>query len=233
MLPKIETHNVRRSLTGLSVVVLAAIAVHPALAQTKKKAFNLNSEFGGGIVGQFDKNAANFAEPATITAGIAPATVDQPAIIFVSAQIAPNKHAYSLTQPPGGPRPTKIDLNRSADYRLLGPFRSEPAPNSRVETGPVWTGLKIEEHEGQVTWYAPIEITAGINPKSLEIAGQIHMEVCETGGSCVPVDKDFTAGESQLPNAAIRLADWPPATAIGQPHSTVASIQLQDSAAKF
>src|SRR3954453_12989305 len=231
MLRKIETHNVRRSLTGLSVVLLAAIAVHPALAQTKKKAFHLNSQFGGGIVGQFDKNAANFAEPATITAGIAPATVDQPAIIFVSAQIAPDKHAYSLTQPPGGPRPTKIDLNRSADYRLLGLFRSEPAPNSRVETEPVWTGLKIEEHEGQVTWYAPIEITAGINPKSLEIVGQIHMEVCETGGSCEPVDKDFTAHEMESTNPFLRIADWPRASAAGQPNSTVANVQLNDSAA--
>ncbi len=217
----------------LAVVVLTAIAACRAFAQTKKKAFDLNGQFGGGIIGQFDKSAASFAEPATITTGIMPATADQPAIIFVTAQIAPGKHAYSLTQPPGGPRPTKIDLARSTDYRLLGPFRSQPEANSHVETGPVWTGLKIEEHEGQVTWFAPIEITAGINPKSLEIAGQIHMEVCETGGSCEPVDKDFTARETQLPGAAIRIADWPKASAIGQPNATVANIQLNDSAAKF
>ena len=215
-----------------SVVVLAAIAAHSAFAQTKKKAFDLNGQFGGGIVGQFDKSAASFAEPATITTGITPATADQPAIIFVTAQIAPGQHAYSLTQPPGGPLPTKIELNRSADYRLLGTFRSQPEAKSHVDQL-AWPGLKIEEHEGQVTWYAPIEITAGINPKSLEIAGQIHMQVCETGGSCVPVDKDFTAREVESPNPFLRIADWPRASAVGQPNSTVANIQLNDSAAKF
>jgi suppressor for copper-sensitivity B len=209
------------------------MTTHDACAQSKKSnLFDPNNPFNTGIVGQFDKSALSFAEPATITAGFTPATADQPAVVFITAQIAPGKHAYSLTQPPGGPRPTKIDLARSTDYRLLAPFRSEPAPKSHVDTV-AWPGLKIEEHEGKVTWYAPIEITAGINPKSLEITGQVHMEVCETGGSCVPVDEDFTAREGQLPNAAIRLADWPPPTANGQPHSTVASIQLQDSAAKF
>src|SRR6185312_11164237 len=137
-------------------------------AQSKKKLIDPNNPFGGGFGGQLDQSSFGFAEPATITAGFTAAAPDQPAILFVTAQIAQGKHAYSLTQPPGGPTPTKIELSRSKDYRLLGSFQSEPAPNAHVETGPLWTGLKIEEHEGQVTWYAPIEIAAGVNPKSLE-----------------------------------------------------------------
>lgn len=214
------------------IVFLALAATRDAYSQSKKKLFDPNSSFSGGIVGQFDQSALSLSEPATIDTGFVPATTDQPAILFVTAKIASGKHAYSLTQPPGGPRPTKIDLTRSGDYRLLASFRSEPAPNSHVDNQ-VWTGLKIEEHEGQVTWFAPIEITAGINPKSLEISGKLQMEVCENGGSCVPVDKDFTAREAALPNAAVRIADWPSAAANGQPHTAIGNFQMNDSAAKF
>ena len=155
--------------------------------------FDPLNQVGPGIVGRFDDSAAAFAEPATVTSRFIPATAEQPAILLVTAQIAPGKHTYSLSQPPGGPQPTKIELARSADYRLLAPFRSQPAANVHIETGPVWTGLKIEEHEGEVTWYAPIEITAGVDPKRLEIHGSIHMIVCQTGGSCDPADSDFVA----------------------------------------
>ena len=216
------------------IVISASLVAIVAQAQDKNpNLFDPQSPFGPGIIGQFDKSAAGFGEPATITTRFTPATADQPAILLITAQIAPGKHTYSLTQPPGGPRPTKIDLVHSTDYRLLAPFRAEPAPNSRVETGPVWTGLKIEEHEGTVTWYAPIEITAGVDPKKLEIHGAIHLEVCETGGSCEPVEKEFAAREEQVADSGVQIADWPPASAVGHAQSTVASFQLKGSSAKF
>lgn len=183
-----------------------------------------------GIVGQFDP-AAN-GEAATITTRVAPATADQPAVLLITAQIAPGKHAYSLTQPKGGPRPTQIELVHSSDYRLLAPFRSQPAPEVHIEKGPVWTGLKIEQHKGAVTWFAPLEITAGVDAKKLEVKGTIRVEVCEDGGACELVERDFAARVA--PGADnVRIADWPPASAIGHTQSSVASFQMKGSAVKL
>lgn len=141
-------------------------------------------------------------------------------------------HVYSLTQPPGGPQKTTIELARSADYRLLAPFRSQTPPKVYIDNQ-VYKGLKIEEHEGMVTWFAPIEISAGVDPKKLEIRGKIHMLACQTGGSCNPVDKEFVASEGAGSSAQIKVDGWPLESAIGHPQSAVGSFQLNGSAAKF
>lgn len=210
------------------------VACTSALAQVQNPtAFGLPGKLSGpGIVGQFDNSAVG-GEAATIAARLTPATKDQPAILTITAQIAPGKHAYSLTQPKGGPRATKIELDRSTDYRLLAPFRAEPAPSSRIEKGPIWTGLKIEEHQGTVTWYAPIEITAGVDPRKLEIRGAINMEVCEDGGSCEPVEREFVAHEEPAAAAGVRIADWPLPPVDDHAQAAVGSFQFPGSGVKL
>jgi thiol:disulfide interchange protein len=221
--------QVRQFAFGLLAIPMILFALCPARAQGQNPiGFDPQSPFG--IVGQFDP--ASSGEAAMITTRVAPATADQPATLLITAQIAPGKHAYSLTQPKGGPRPTQIELVHSSDYRLLAAFRSQPAPESRIEKGPVWTGLKIEEHKGTVTWYAPIEITAGVDPKKLEIKGSIRVEVCEDGGACELVEKEFAARVAAGADN-VRIADWPLASAIGHAQSTVASFQMKGSAVKL
>lgn len=225
-----------RHIVSRLVVILILFAVCK-LAHAQGRTPNLpgvpNQLLGPGLVGQFDSSAAG-GEAATITTRFTPATSDQPAILMITAQIAPGKHTYSLTQPKGGPRATKIELDRSTDYRLLAPFRAEPAPNSRVEKGPIWTGLKIEEHQGTVTWYAPIEITAGVDPQKLEIRGAINLEVCEDGGSCEPVEREFVAREEAAGAASgIHVADWPLPVVDDHAQATVASFQFKGSAVKL
>ena len=225
--------NARQAIR-VALVLIASLALSAsAYSQNSNLSpFDPQNPLGAGIVGQFDKSAANFDEPAKISTRFTPATADQPALLVITAQIAPGSHTYSLTQPPGGPQPTKIELPRSTDYRLLAPFRSEPAANVRIDQE-IYKGIKIEEYEGLVTWYAPIEITAGVDPKSLEIRGTIHLLVCQNAGSCIPVNNDFAAREDATANPTIRLADWPLESAIGNPQSTVASFQLKGSSAKF
>ena len=42
-----------------------------------------------------------------------------------------------------------------------------------------------------MTWYAPIELAAGVDPAALTITGQVRMLACKE--SCIPVNKEFTA----------------------------------------
>src|SRR6187397_2556471 len=101
---------------AVQLLMVAASLAAAALARAQDQnlnSFNLPGPLGPGIVGQFDPAAAT--ESATISTGITPATADQPAIVWINAKIAPNKHAYSLTQPPGGPLPAKINLTQSKD----------------------------------------------------------------------------------------------------------------------
>jgi len=181
------------------------IAFNSAVAQPFNEPVRSSDRFSDGIIGQFDSAAGlNVEESATLKAQVAPATAEHPAALVLTAKIAAGKHTYSITQPKGGPLPTRIELEPSKDYRLLGEFRAFPAPHSRIEQGKIWTGLEIQEHEGEVTWYAPIELTAGVDPAALDVQGTVHMEVCQTGGYCEPVEKPFNAkltNDYRLPTA--------------------------------
>src|SRR5262245_294150 len=86
-----------------------------------------------GVVGQFDQSVGSLLDPATVSAKFTPATADRPAILMITAKIAKGRHTYSLTQPRGGPLPTRIELEPSSSFRLLTTFRSQPAPNPRTE----------------------------------------------------------------------------------------------------
>src|SRR5690349_20578074 len=110
----------------LSIVALSIslVAVAASYAQV--------SHHTDGVVGQFDSSDM-LLEAATVSAKFTPATQSSPAILMITAKIAKGKHTYSLTQPPGGPQPTTIELQPSSDYRQLGNFRSQPAPKAREE----------------------------------------------------------------------------------------------------
>ena len=89
-----------------------------------------------------------FNDPVSLSAQFTAATADRPAVLMITADVAPGWHVYSLTQPPGGPTKTKIELTESPQYHLAGQFRSQPEPIKRVDNQ-AWVGLTIEEHAGK------------------------------------------------------------------------------------
>src|SRR3954471_17258835 len=228
--------------TALILVAILAAAVAPAIshAQSSRKPSSARSHFTDGIIGQFDNPAGDLlAAPATVSAKFT-ASTERPAILMITANIAHGRHTYSLTQPPGGPQPTSIELQPSSNYRPLGKFRSQPAPKAGSEEIGPGSSIKVEEHEGEVTWYAPIELTAGTDPKSLEIRGSIHMQVCETHGTCVPVDKEFVAAlaasseaADNLPSTTAQTGAPNPQSAIHNPQSAPGPYQPQGSSLKL
>jgi thiol:disulfide interchange protein/DsbC/DsbD-like thiol-disulfide interchange protein len=194
------------------------------------------SHYTDGVVGQFDDLAGEMLlEPATISAKFSPRTTDRPATLLITAKIARGRHTYSLTQPPGGPLPTTIELQSSPNFRQLSSFRSQPAPKAHMEELAPGTSIKVEEHEGQVTWYAPIELTAGVDPKTLEIRGTVHMQVCQTRGICEPVNKEFVARQAASADAANNLpaASINPPSEIQNSGSEVGAFQPKGSEVKL
>lgn len=128
------------------------------------------------------KVTARFAEPAE----------GKPARLYVTAAVERGWHVYSLTQPKGGPLPTKIKLAASEQFKVAGDFKSWP--KAEVHNEPeVWPDVEIETHEGKVTWYAPIEFAPGVDPAKLTIEGKLNVQACNARGCLPPKDYKFSA----------------------------------------
>jgi thiol:disulfide interchange protein len=117
---------------------------------------------------------------------------EQPAMLFITADVPQPFHIYSITQPPGGPQKTVIRLKDSTQYRLSGPLTSTPPPTTHVDQE-IWKGLEIQEHYGRVTWHGPLELAANVNVKTLRISGTIDTQACDPN-TCIPLEIPFMAG---------------------------------------
>ncbi len=114
--------------------------------------------------------------------------------LAVTAEMEEGWHVYSVTQSGSpGPMPTKIKVTEAVDFRVLGPFQPDHPPHV-VPPGGDKNPFKVnsEEHEGQVTWTAPIELTEGVKLEDLQIAIQVSGQVCNEG-NCIPLQKTITA----------------------------------------
>ncbi len=160
-------------LTGLTAV---AASVWAQIADNQSGGL-----FGQGPGEEVVLVAAQFTAPAD----------GQPGQLFVTATIKPGWHIYSITQPPGGPLATKIKLNDSASFRLLGEFQVSPAPVKKRE--PAFDNMIVESHDGRVVWSAPIEFASGVDPAALKIEGQLNVQPCDPNNCLPPRDFPFTA----------------------------------------
>jgi len=147
------------------------------------------------------------------------ATQDQPARLFVFAEVADDWHIYSTTQPPGGPLKTQIQIDQQAQFRLSGPFQVVQPPVVHTYDE-FWPNLPVEEHEGKVVWYAPIELAEGVDPNRLTITGKILGQVCKE--MCLPFTLEFMA--SMGPGMAVTAGAT--STAASQPLALIVVFAL-------
>ena len=119
------------------------------------------------------------AETAKVTASAAilPGEGNRPARLAVTARMAPGWHIYSL----GQAQPmiaTKIKLDPSSDFRVTGDFTASQPPAKHQEPD-IFPGVTIEEHAGEVTWQAPIELAPGVDPAKIRITGAVYAQACQ------------------------------------------------------
>jgi suppressor for copper-sensitivity B len=137
----------------------------------------------------------------SVEAKFTPPTDGRPAMLAVTAHVQPGWHVYSLTQKPVQALPTTIAVDESPDYRLVGGFRPDlPASvHSR-------DGVTFEEHEGTVTWQAPLEIRDGVDLADLKIDGKIRIQTCQDNRCLPPHTFEFTAALAAPPEARTAAA---------------------------
>ncbi|TWT99389.1 Thiol:disulfide interchange protein DsbD precursor [Botrimarina colliarenosi] len=179
---------------------LVALVAAPAAAQLQFDPSGGAFGVGGGEFG-FDPLAGEVdtADLVKLGARFAPAGNGAPAMIEVTAKIAEGYHIFSVTQPPGGPQRTSLKLNAPSSARLAGPWVADPAPKTHVDQE-IWVGLPIEEHFGTVTWRAPIELPAGVDPATLTVSGVANMQAC-TETACHAIDGATFTAEQVEPGA--------------------------------
>ena len=131
----------------------------------------------------------------TLKSEFSVATGDRPAMLFLTLEIAKGYHVYAIDQGTlpnggGGPMATKIAVNDNR-VKVIGNWQASTAPDVHVDKS-IWVGLELREHADQVTWYAPIELPAGVDPSTLEIKGILEGQACDPQ-SCIPFEEAFAA----------------------------------------
>lgn len=110
----------------------------------------------------------------------------------ITAKITPGWHLYSLTQAPGGPNATIIQVDQNPDFDLISGFTPDKPPHVFSEEA-AWKGLQQEIHEGAVTWAALIELKPGARLADLRIQGSVTAQTCNESGCLPPLKLKFVA----------------------------------------
>ncbi len=161
------------------IVSIVLAAAPPVSAQPLPKPSN-----SGGNT--FGPPSAAAAYPVTVKAQFTTPTAEKQARLFITATIEPEWHVNSITQAPGGPLPTKIEISTPPGVRVVDEFRSSVLPKT-VKDPDAYGDLPLETHQGTVTWYAPINLAADIDPARLRIDGKLTIQACNDSSKfCLP-----------------------------------------------
>ncbi len=126
-----------------------------------------------------------------IHAEFTPPTETQPSYLWVTVRIRPGYYIYSITQPRGGPIPTRIRLDESPVCRLADSFQSLVPPQRKQE--PLFNNLTVEYHMGEVAWRAPLEWASDADLKNQLLKGRVVAQVCDATTCYPPRDYAFEA----------------------------------------
>jgi thiol:disulfide interchange protein len=179
-----------RWITGVLTAIVFLATAMPSVAQLEPG----GTDLGGALLGK-----DSGAEPAHVTlkAQFTVPADGKPGRLFITAAIDAGWHIYSITQPTqdeskgGNPTVSKIKAKLPEGVRLIGPFKALTPPERKSDD--TYGNLPIETHEGTITWYAPLELAAGVDAKKLRITGTLFFGACDAKSCAMPQDVPFTA----------------------------------------
>jgi thiol:disulfide interchange protein len=129
----------------------------------------------------------------------------RPGYLFVTAKMASGWHIYSITQPPGGPVASKIQVSLPQGVRFAGDFQANPAPH-RGKEPEAFGDLPIESHEDAVTWHAPLEFAAGVDAALIQIPGKVLVQACDAKSCIAPEQMPFVAKLGVAPYVVTKVS---------------------------
>ena len=169
-----------------------------------------------------------------LSAKLRPETGTQRAIVELTAVIAPRHHIYSTDQIKPG-RPSVIRLVDSQSIRLLGAFVADKKP--LVKDPDPDLGILTETFKDKVTWQAAVEFGPGVVVADQVVELSYSGLVCESTGSCTPIDSRKVKAELGEPVSEIeaKLIDEsaPPIPASPPANATTAAEAPQVSVSQI
>jgi thiol:disulfide interchange protein DsbD len=114
--------------------------------------------------------------------------------VEITATIEPAWHIYSVTQPRGGPFPSRITLAESRPFRLAGTVTG-PAP--KVEMDPNF-GIQTETHAGKPAFRIPVQVAAE-TPGAQQLKIRARYQACDATNCLPPRTDELTARIMLLP----------------------------------
>ncbi|MFM8892096.1 MAG: thioredoxin family protein [Planctomycetia bacterium] len=168
------------------VLLAVAVAAEFVMGGGRVATSVLGADLGPAAFDPLAAISAELGSPAKIQAVIEPGAGQD--VLVVTAALEPGWHLYSLEQKPGGPQATRITIAKDSPGKVAGPFRPDAPPHRRTVVGvPGWEGLVVEEHEGTVTWRAPLEADAA------EVRGSVSLQLCRDNACTPPETIPFKA----------------------------------------
>lgn len=166
---------------------------------------------------------AQIPTPVTLSAKLDPTPVKagQSAKVTVTAKIDAGWHLYSLTQPAGGPRPTKITIDET------GPFKADgkaTQPKPKVAADPNFTlegqpPFMTETFDGEVNFTLPIKVAADAQAGAQKLIVKFYYQVCDDH-QCLPPRTKPIEVETMIAAANARLLPTPQISPAASPSPT-------------
>jgi thiol:disulfide interchange protein DsbD len=120
--------------------------------------------------------------------------VGEPFVLAVEFAIPKNWYVYPAT-------PTTTGTPTAFEFPGLEPAGKIEEPKPKVE--PAKPGVEAYEyHEGTVTFRVPLRLKAGARPGSLDVAGKIRYQLCNTNECLRPADAPISFKLTVLEGAA-------------------------------
>jgi thiol:disulfide interchange protein DsbD len=118
--------------------------------------------------------------------------------VRVDGTIPVGWHLYSVTQPPGGPIPTTVDVGPPSLVRLRAAVKA-PVPTTAPDPN---FGIESEWYEDSVAFRIPLRFVREATPGKREIAVRIGYQTC-TARYCLPPTEDTLRVAVRLDGAPV------------------------------
>ncbi len=128
---------------------------------------------------------------------------DRDGTLFVTADVQDGYHIYSMSQP----KPfiaTEIRLAPSNQATVGEVIETSMEPSVRVHQT---LGVELHEHEGRITWTAPLRFAPDVTPEAVSLTGQLRVLACTEGRCLAPSKIPFEASYHSEASPALAFAE--------------------------